>query len=54
MSSVKSLQGKLEKLTARIKTQQENLAKLKNEQKDLKSRLAEAKATAKANKAAGS
>ena len=47
MPSVKQQQAKLEKLTARIHTRQEELATLRAQQKELKTQLAEARKAAK-------
>jgi predicted nucleic acid-binding Zn-ribbon protein len=47
VASAKALKGQLEKLSAKIKTRQTELADLKTKQKDLKSQLAEAKMAAK-------
>jgi hypothetical protein len=45
--SAKQHQAKLEKLTAKIKTRQQELATLREQQKEVKSQLAEAKKAAK-------
>ncbi len=50
--SVKQLQNRLDKLSTRIKDQQSKLTDLRDQQKQLKGQLANAKANAKANKTA--
>jgi hypothetical protein len=49
--TTKQLQAKLDKLKMRIDARQTELAGLKNQQKELKAQLAEAKAAAKAKAA---
>jgi hypothetical protein len=48
VASVKVQQAKLEKLTAKIQTRQQELASLREQQKELKGQLVEAKKAAKA------
>ena len=49
--SVKQLQSRLQKLSGRIKDQQSKLTVLRDQQKELKGQLAEAKEAAKGSKA---